>query len=118
MEKRKKPQREEISLFVGGERSWKPRASDGRTFYNAVQVVRRADLHNVVEYAHGWALTADAGSREATEWIPRAYVGHADVPDILRLLDKAREAVEGAFERSRPQPTEAPLTFRMVLRDK
>jgi hypothetical protein len=120
MEKKKKPQREEISLFIGGERSWKPRALDGRTFYNAVQVVVRTDLHAIVEYAMGWALTADPDSREATEWIPRSHVGHADLAENLRLLTKAKEAIEGALERSRPpkQQPERGLTFRMVLRDK
>ena len=118
MENKKKAERIEVSLVLGEERSWKP-VSGGQRFVNAVQTVRRTDLRGVFEYVHGWGVFDEmltAPPREAVNFIPRAQLGHADVPEVLRLIEEAQGRVQAAIDKAaNPLPEQTALAFRMVI---
>ena len=116
----KKQTRVEVSLFLGGDRSWKPIIADPHTqralrVVNAVQVVRRADLKNVFEYIYGWGSfphTVEEPVREMITFIPRTALGHTDAEEVLRLLAEAKSRVDKTMEK----PEQTSLSFRMVIK--
>lgn len=112
--------REEVTLIIGGERSFRP-VVDGTVFLLGVQVTRRTDIRKLLfDYVPGWvsfpeeALNEEV-SREKMHFIPRQWLAHDDMLEYVKLLTKAQTAVVLATANANKEHSGV-LTHRLVFK--